>query len=210
LVEFGGAMHLAPLKSRFSAAAGTARKLVLSESQRALRQALAMPGNVAQRFFLKLTGLCAILLPLGAIGWVSWQAVTAYYASALTHGGYLGADFAIHSSLIVAISWLLPFFLNRQLKPSAERTAEKGLRTGIGAGLALIHVQVLDILANLKEDWEVRVAEGRRLLATEKPASTQVAPFPKSKILERMLIDRAQRADMSARRTSGPRHSLPG
>lgn len=190
LVEFGGAMHVAPLKSRLSAAAGAARKLVLSESQRALRRALAMPGNVAQRFFLKFTGLCAILLPLGAIGWISWQAVTAYYASAQTHGGYLGADFAIHSSLIVAISWLLPFFLNRQLKPSAERTAEKGLRNGIDAGLALIHVQVLDILANLKEEWEVRVAEGRRLLATEKPASTHAAPFPKSKILERMLTQK--------------------
>ena len=193
LVEAGGmALPTGPLRAGLKEPGQRASKQLLAESQRALRQALANPGSSAQRFFLKLSGLCTILLPLAAIGWVSWQAVTAYYDSALTHAGYLGADFAIHSGLIIAISWLLPFFLNRQLKPSAERAAEKGLQQGVNAGLALINAQVEEALKNFKEDWRTRVAEGERLLAAKKPVAEHIPPSPKSKMLERLLIKQAK------------------
>ncbi|HUL14190.1 MAG TPA: GTPase [Methylococcaceae bacterium] len=187
VVEAGNVVPVAPLKAGLKDVPQIARKQVLSESQRALRQALANPGNAAQRFFLKLTGLCAFLLPLVAIGLVSWQAVTAYYASALTHAGYLGADFAIHSGLVIVISWLFPYFLYRKLKPSAERVAEKGLRSGVASGLARIQTQVDEALRLFKEDWRRRIAEGQRLLAVEKPPREPAQALPQQELLKRML-----------------------
>lgn len=192
IVEAGAVVPVAPLKMSLIEASRHARKQVLSEAQQALRHALANPGNIAQRFFLRLTGLCAFLLPLIAIGWVSWQAVTAYYASAQTHAGYLGGDFAIHSGLVIVISWLLPFFLNRQLHPSAERAAERGLRSGISAGLALIQTGVEEALRLVEEDWRRRIDEGRRLLAVKKPAAEPLQALPQQEMLKRMLIDRAR------------------
>jgi len=189
IVEAGDVVPATPLKTGLKTVAKHARKQILSEAQQALRHALANPGNIAQRFFLRLTGLCAFLLPLIAIGWVSWQAVTAYYASAQTHAGYLGTDFAIHSGLLIVISWLLPFFLNRQLHPSAERAAEKGLRSGINSGLALIQTGVEEALRLFKEDWHRCVAEGHRLLALERPPAEPAQALPQKEMLKRMLTN---------------------
>jgi hypothetical protein len=194
IVEAGDIAPVTPLKTGLKAVATGARKQILSGAQQALRHALANPGNIAQRFFLRLTGLCMFLLPLLAIGWVSWQAVTAYYASAQTHAGYLGGDFAIHSGLLIVISWLLPFILNRQLHPSAERAAEKGLRTGISSGLALIETGVEEALRAFKEDWRRCVAGGRRLLAHERPPAVPVEALPQQEMLKRMLTNHAKRA----------------
>jgi len=169
LVEAGERrLPVAPLKAGVAAVAEGARKRVLDEAQRALRLSLAKPGNVLQRFFLKLTGLCAVLLPLAAIGWVSWQAVAAYYESALTHGGFLGVDFAAHSALLIAIAWLLPFFIGLQLKPSTERAALRGLRAGINAGLARIQVAADEALADYAAERGAYAREGSQLLG---PAS---------------------------------------
>lgn len=186
LVEAGGAVPIAPIKTGLREPGQQARNQVLGAAQNSLRQALANPGNAVQRFFLKLTGLCAVILPLAAIAWVSYYAVTAYYESALTHAGYLGVDFAIHSGLVIAIAWLLPFFLNRLLKPSAERAAVKGLRNGVAAGLALIQTQIEAALEKVRNDWQARAAEGQRLLAQNPPAEPMQANA-RHAILERMI-----------------------
>ncbi len=165
LVEAGDRhLPIAPLKAGLAGVAQGAHKLMTSEAQRALRLALARPGNATQRFLLKLIGLFSVLLPLTALGWVSWQAVTAYYDSALKHTGFLGADFAVHSALIIAIAWLLPFFLNLQLKPSTERAALRGLRNGINAGLARIRVLVDEQLAEYEGSRLARIEEGQKFL----------------------------------------------
>jgi len=158
-------LPLSPLKSRLAEVAAEARKLMLDEAQRALRLSLAKPGNALQRFFLKLAGLCAVLLPLAAMGWVSWLAVSAYYDSALRHSGFLGVDFAANSALVVAIAWLLPFFLKLQLKPSTERAALRGLRRGVDAGLARVQTQVDGVLLDYAENLGARAREGGALLS---------------------------------------------
>lgn len=164
LLEAGArGLPIAPLKAAMAGVAEAAPKLMLDEAQRGLRLSLANPGNAVQRFFLKFTGLCAWLLPLAAMGWVSWQAVSAYYESALTHGGFLGLDFVAHSALLIAIAWLLPFFINQQLKPSTERAARRGLRNGVNAGLVRIEARAEDALAAYAADLNVRAQEARRL-----------------------------------------------
>lgn len=170
LVEAGErGLPVAPLKSGLSAAAENARKWVLGEAQRALRLSLAKPGNAMQRFLLKFMGLCAVVLPLAAMGWVSWLAVTAYYESALNHAAFLGADFAANSALIIAIAWLLPFFLKLQLKPSTERAALRGLRAGINASLARLHAAVDDVLAAYAAEVRAQAEQGARLLERPVP-----------------------------------------
>ena len=169
-------LAVAPLQSRLAEVAAQARKLVVDEAQRALRLSLARPGNAAQRFFLKLMGLCAVLLPLAAMGWVSWLAVSAYYDSALKHGGFLGVDFVANSALIVAIAWLLPFFLKLQLQPSTERAALRGLRRGVDAGLAQIDLRVEGVFADYAEQLAVRTRAGEALLASPPPPAEQAAP----------------------------------
>jgi len=158
-------LPIPPLKSGLTPMAEGARKLMLTEAQRALRSSLARPGNIAQRFFLKLTGLCVVLMPLAAMGWVSWQAVTAYYESASTHAGFLGVDFVAHSALLVALSWLLPFFLNHQLKPSTERAALRGLRTGVSAGLTRLQSLVDEAMAGYEAERAACRREGQKLLS---------------------------------------------
>lgn len=165
LVEAGERqLPVSPLKSRLSDFATSAPKLMTDEAQKGLRLALAKPGNSLQRMLLKFIAVCTVLLPLGAMGWVSWQAVTAYYESAFSHTGFLGADFAIHSVLIVAIAWLLPLFIQQQIKPSHERTALKGLRNGVNAGFARIQIGVEDALANYSSELNDRAQKGRALL----------------------------------------------
>ena len=157
-------LPVVPLKSSLATLALSAPKLMTDEAQKGLRLALANPGNIMQRILLKFTALCTVLLPVTAMGWVSWQAVTAYYESALSHMGFLGVDFAIHSVLIVAIAWLLPYFLNQHIKPSHERTAYKGLRNGIHAGLARLQLLTEEVLEHYFAKLSLCLQQGQGLL----------------------------------------------
>lgn len=147
------------LRAALDLAASGAARHVESRAQLVLRQALANPGNSLQRFFLRLTGVAALLLPLCAIGWVSWEAVAAYYASGQTHVGYLGVDFAIHSGLLIVIAWLLPYFLNRQLRPSTERVARRGLKSGVEQGFLRIEHDIQEAIAGARRRCFERKAE---------------------------------------------------
>jgi hypothetical protein len=173
----------APLKARLEEPARMGGGALLVEAQRGLRLALANPGNAAQRFMLKLTGLLMFLLPLAAIGWAAWWAVAAYYQGTVLGGGFLGADFAIHSLLLVGLAWLAPFFLHRLLKPSAARAAEKGLRAGVAAGLELMGEKVEAALAcNQQAAAELR-QEAENLLAQ----CTAAPSGPHDAMLDRMI-----------------------
>jgi GTPase SAR1 family protein len=194
IVEAGAdTLPVGPLKAGLDNIRSEARALLLAEAQQALRRALANPGNVGQRFVLKLTGLLAILLPLAAIGWVCYQVVTAYYDSALHHTEYLGVNFAVHSALLIAISWLLPFFINRQLKPSAERVAVKGLRNGVLSGLDLMEEKVTEAIHRAQADRRAHIKAGQELLARlTSPIEAQPRRQDEGP-LSRMLSNRARR-----------------
>jgi hypothetical protein len=175
-----------PLKAGLDTIFKDSGRAVLNEGQRSLRQALANPGNAVQRVMLKLSGALAVILPLLALSLVSYQVVKGYYESALQHLNYLGVDFAIHSGLLIALSWLLPFFVYRKLKPSAERTAIKGLRTGIGLALDRIGEQVAELLMQSEQRREKIVEEGRRLAELTATAAKPEA-HPGRGLLERVL-----------------------
>lgn len=168
-------------------------KQVLNRAQLMLRQALAQPGNGLQRASLKLMGLLAVMLPLAALSWASYQVVKGYYDSATEHLGYLGTDFAVHSLLLVGLAWLLPWFAYRQLRPSVERSALKGLRSGVSSALAGIGEQVGTGFAAADEarkrfiDEAYGIQQLALALLAQAPAGSRLP-----ELLERMLPDAAK------------------
>lgn len=142
-----------PIKHQLQPLREKAQSIMRAQTGLAARQALAMPGNWLQRGALKLLRICEISLPLAAIGWASYQVLTGYYQSSLqgVEAHYLGVDFAIHSSLLIALSWLLPFFMLKKLQPSIKNTALKGLQKGMLQGLAQIDAEVEQGLRNIRE-----------------------------------------------------------
>lgn len=177
VLETDTELPIKPLRGALAKIAPKARHLMLTHARRGLRHTLAHPGGRVRRFFLRLSGLSAWLLPLMAMGWISWDVVNAFYRSEQTHSGYLGADFAIHASLLVAIAWLLPWFIHRQLKPSAEKTALQGLSHGVDAGLNAIDLVTREEIGRFRDDWLACVEEGRALLPVHEEAdATMAAP----------------------------------
>ena len=139
-------LPVTPLKNQLAAIRTKAPKIIQAQSELHVRQALANPGNVLHRGFLKFVRFCEIVLPLAAIGWVGYQVFVGYYASNANHEAYLGVDFAIHSSLLILISWLIPWFILKKLKPSLEKSALRGLNKGLGNAITMIDGEVLGIV----------------------------------------------------------------
>ena len=140
---------VSPLKKQLSALREKAPKIVHAQTELAARQALANPGNALHRGFLKFMRLCEIILPLAAICWVGYQVFIGYYTSNMTNVDYLGVDFAIHSSLLIAITWLTPFFILKKLKPSLEKSALRGLNKGLSNAINMIDGEVLVVIENI-------------------------------------------------------------
>ncbi|MGZ5051393.1 MAG: GTPase [Methylobacter sp.] len=180
-----------PLKNSLAAFRGKAPKTVQAQAELAVRQALANPGNGVQRTFLKFMRLCEIVLPLLAICWVGYQVFTGYYHSNMTNVDYLGVDFAIHSSLLIALTWLTPFFILKKIKPSLEKSALKGLNRGLAAALGMIEADVLTAINSVidQHDGQLKQLNGIIELCVIADTDRQGA-IDKESPLSRMLIDR--------------------
>jgi hypothetical protein len=139
----------APVKNQLAEIRSKAPKIVQNQSELQVRMALANPGNALHRSFLKFARFCEIFLPLAAICWVGYQVFTGYMDSSKTHNDYLGVDFAIHSTLLVSISWLMPWFILKKLKPSLEKSALSGLQKGLEAAISLIDGEVNEALEHV-------------------------------------------------------------
>jgi predicted GTPase len=131
-----------PLKRQLTPLREKAPKIIETQSELAVRQSLANPGNALQRTLLKGARLAEVLLPLAALSWVGYQVFTGYRHSNETHLAYLGVDFLIHSSLVVGISWLIPWFIAKKLKPSLKASALRGLQKGLTQAFANIDTEV--------------------------------------------------------------------
>ncbi len=140
-----------PLKNQFAVMRSKAPKIVQNQAELQARQALVNPGGKFHRAFLKFMRFCEFFLPLAAISWVSYLVSIEYYDSFIHHKGYLGTDFAIHSGLLVLMSWLAPWFIIKKLKPSLEKSAFKGLENGLEKAIEMIGREVDDILDMVAE-----------------------------------------------------------
>ncbi len=181
---------ISPLKKQLSALCEKAPKIVQAQSELAARQSLANPGNVLHRAFLKFMRLCEIILPLTAIGWVGYQVFIGYYTSSMTDAGYLGVDFAVHSSLLIVIAWLTPFFILKKLKPSLEKSALKGLNRGLINAINMIDGEVLLAIENVSNQHAEQTRQLSRIIELCRVADADQQPsIDSNSPLARMLID---------------------
>lgn len=135
---------VAPLKNQLALIREKAHGIMQTQTELATRQALAKPGNRLQHGFLKCMRLCEIMLPLAAMTWVSYEVFMGYYTSNMTNTDYLGVDFAVHSSLLIAITWLIPYFILKKSQPSLKKSALRGLNKGLTNALGMIDREVSD------------------------------------------------------------------
>ncbi|MGZ4995314.1 MAG: GTPase [Methylobacter sp.] len=179
-----------PLKKQLSAVREKAPKIIHAQSELSARQALANPGNAWHRGFLKLMRLCEIILPLAAICWVGYQVFIGYYTSNMTDVDYLGVDFAIHSSLLIAITWLTPFFILKKLKPSLEKSALRGLNKGLSNAINMIEGEVLLVIENIVNQHAEQVKQLDRIVECCVVAEVdRQSPIDSNSPLARMLIN---------------------
>ncbi len=144
----------APLRKALIESRQQAGKHVETQTELACRKALINPGNWAQRAFLTLVKICEILLPLIAMGIVGYQVFYGYYDSALTDQEFLGTDFAVHSVLVILLSWLIPYFIRKKMQPSLEKAALRGLDDGVESAMAMIEMDVQKAMDGFKNQHQ--------------------------------------------------------
>lgn len=177
-----------PLKAALQSMRDNAGKTLAAQTELAGRQAMLNPGNGAQRFLLKLTAVAETLLPLAAMAAVGYQVFSGYYRSTADHSAYLGTDFAVHSVLLIGLSWLIPLFLHKKIQPSLYKAALKGLRLGLQQALAAVLVEIRLVLASEQQRDETLRAELQTLIG-------RCAAEPETAIDQHSLLGRVLLAD---------------
>lgn len=145
-----------PFKQPIASLREKAPKIIQTQTELAARMALANPGNILQRMILKCLRICEIVLPLTAMSGVGYKVFTSFYMSNIVDNHYLGADFAIHSSLLIALSWLMPFFILKKMQPSLKKSAFKGLNKGLAGAFSIIDSEVSSVLKNLAQQHKAQ------------------------------------------------------
>ena len=153
----------------------------------ARNDALANPGSATQRYLGKLLSLLSSILPLLALSWAGYRIVSAFYQGGSQPAQYLGSNFAINAILLVGLSWLLPFFLARKIKPSHRRVATKAMQQGASQAMQELREDVHAVIDTVDQQTQACVESGKNLFAAT--PSTAVNPVPQD--LQRVLIEPA-------------------
>lgn len=160
------------------------REKARNEMDAAIAQSIARPGTKAHRTLHKVLGWLCWLLPLAAMSWVGFRVINVFRLGADDPAAYLSSNFAIHSLLLLGLAWLVPTFLFIKLKPSREKAAARGVRTGITRFADQISQQVQHTLQQLNLDQQKRITELDGILST----GVQVNETELPAALQRMLI----------------------
>lgn len=176
-----------PVKAQLSPIKSQANQMVIYYTELAARQALLNPGNKLQRILLKITAIAETLLPISTMAIVAYQVFSGYYYSSIENKAYLGVEFAIHSVLLILLSWLIPFFLHKKIQPSQAKAALYGLKQGLAQAMVILHH---DITANLvqqqQQNQDLRQQLACFITTLESVSMATSAPDP---VLARMLIN---------------------
>ncbi len=178
----------APLDSELLRLYDTAQKKFHHHVELNTRQALAQRGNVVQRLFLKFVRTTEIILPLAAMSWVGYQVVNGYVESNQSHANYLSVDFAVHSTLVCGLAWLVPFFILKKCQPSLEKSAVRGLNKGIVQGLTSLNHDVIAAIEQFSEQQTAQLQQTYALLTMCETIIKKPVDFAPNSTLERMLM----------------------
>ena len=181
-------LPIAPLEMQLFALREHAQKQLHSHVEFQTRQALAQRGNIVQRALLKLMRVAEIVLPLAAMSWVGFQVFNGYYESNQTHEHYLNVDFAIHSTLVCALAWLVPFFILKKCQPSLEKCALRGLNKGISQGLAHLNHDVITAIEQFQKQRATQLETANILLSSCELITKTPVEIEQNSALGRLLI----------------------
>lgn len=178
-----------PIKQLLLPIRTNSEKVIEEKTLLSVRKALIKPGNILQRSVIKIAQFAEVVLPIAAMGWVGYQVFIEFYESSLEElPHYVGADFAINSIMLIAISWLFPYFLQKKLKPSIEKAALKGLNQGFISALQTLEVQVLGEIKNNAQTQEALRQKAELIVAKCNRESERGIAVPEGSSLERMLL----------------------
>ena len=188
LVQLAEENHIPvrPLKIALQNVRSQAGKKIVQHTETQGRQALLNPGSGLRRFLIRLTAIAETLLPILAMTIVGYQVFMGYYHSAADATAYLGVDFAVHSVLLIGLSWLMPFFLHKKLQPSLEKAAFQGLNKGLAQSLSQTAIEVNDIL---QQQQRLQMQLRQQLTALiDQCHTTESSKIDKQTVLGRSLL----------------------
>lgn len=154
----------APIRQALDKVSETAGERVTQVLRDSLRAALARAGNVLIRTLRRVTGFLMGFLPLGALLYVAYNVVRAYPAAAAGRAEFFSTPFLVHSGLLVLLAWAVPFFLDRLLRPSLERTIQRALRLGLSNGLEDLGAALGHALAEARASATAHRHRGQELI----------------------------------------------
>ncbi|WP_031435652.1 GTPase [Methylomarinum vadi] len=178
-----------PLKAALAPLRENAAKIIGTQTELSCRKALIRPGNSLQRFLIKFLRFAEFVLPLAAMTLVGYLVVTGFYQSAQTGKSYLGTDFAIHSVLLIGLSWLAPYFLHKKLQPSLQKAALAGLKKGLDSAFVQIEGEIKQALENDIRQHRLLYGQLSELIAACRERAESSKPLQHDRQLERMLIE---------------------
>ena len=183
------ALPVMPIKQLLLPVRVISEKIVEEKTLLSVRKALIKPGNVVQRALIKIAQFAEIILPIGAMSWVGYQVFIEFYESSLEEiPHYVGVDFAINSTMLIAIAWLFPYFLQKKLKPSIEKAALKGLNRGFLSALQTLELEVLEKIKVNAQTQKLLHQKGEQVIEKCNFASERDVEIPENSSLERMLL----------------------
>ncbi|NND92723.1 MAG: GTPase domain-containing protein [Granulosicoccus sp.] len=157
----------------------------------AVNLSLALPGDAWQRRLHSILGLLCLLLPLAALVWIGTRVVVGFIDGGSNPAAYLGSRFAINASLLLAVAWSVPAFLQRLVQPSWEKAAMRGMQQGLQAALAQTGAAVGGGLREMAAHSHALRQEYHELWRSLAPAESQALPDA----LRRMLVGEISKPD---------------
>ena len=131
----------------------------LESIDRHLRKALLKPGNMFTRLVFKLMRFLQWALPLCVALWVGYHVLSGFNKGLEGESDFLGVNFLTHSAFMIGLSWLIPWLVKKQFRPSYADTAFQGVKKGIEN--AQQYSKEL-----LQESWD-KIAEEKRRRSDE-------------------------------------------
>ena len=103
---------------------------------------------------------------------------------------YLGVDFAIHSALLIALTWLPPFFIIKKMQPSIKSSLLKGLDKGINQGMYSVDKQISEAIQMVYQEYNESMMTLKELIEhCEDTSAEQRVTIEKNSPLTRMLLN---------------------
>lgn len=102
----------------------------------ALQAALSAPQRDWRSRLARLFAAAALALPIAALAYAAWHVTLSYSSAVAGTTRFLTGDFLMHSGMLVALAWAIPFAASRALRPSAAQRALHAIgiagRTALG------------------------------------------------------------------------------